>query len=170
VSFDVDADAYDRFIGRYSRPLAALFVTFAGITDGQRALDVGCGTGALTAALVERLGAGAVSAIDPSESFVRSTQARFPEVEVRRASAERLPFEDASFDSALAQLVVHFMTDAAAGAREMVRVTRPGGVVAACVWDFAGSGANVFTAHIGHRWRRVVGIGCVAGAVRSRAA
>ena len=138
MSFDVDADAYDRFIGRYSRPLAALFVTFAGITDGQRALDVGCGTGALTAALVERLGAGAVSAIDPSESFVRSTQARFPEVEVERASAERLPFQDASFDSALAQLVVHFMKDPLAGLREMARVTRRGGSVAACVWDHAG--------------------------------
>ncbi len=138
VSFDVGADAYGRFMGRYSEPLAAKFVALAQVMNGQRALDVGCGTGALTRALVERLGAGAVSAIDPSESFVDSTRSRFPTVDVRQASAERLPFRDDRFDSALAQLVVHFMKDPLAGLREMARVTRRGGSVVACVWDHAG--------------------------------
>jgi SAM-dependent methyltransferase len=141
VSFDVGADAYSRFMGRYSEPLAASFVAFAGLEPGQRALDVGCGAGALTARLVTLLGAGAVSAVDPSEPFVAATRAHFPQTDVRRAAAERLPFPDDAFDGALAQLVVHFMADPVAGLREMARVTRPGGVVAACVWDHAGGGS-----------------------------
>src|SRR4051794_18518647 len=88
VSFDVSADAYGRFMGRYSSPLAAMFVALAGVTDGQRVLDVGCGTGALTAELVEHLGPAAVSAVDPSESFVAATRDRFPDLDVRRAAAE----------------------------------------------------------------------------------
>jgi SAM-dependent methyltransferase len=79
-----------------------------------------------------------VSAVDPSESFVEGARSRFPEVDIRLAAAERLPFPDNSFDSAFAQLVVHFMKDPVAGLREMARVTRPGGLVAACVWDHAG--------------------------------
>lgn len=138
VSFEVSAEAYGRFMGRYSEPLAAEFAALAGLERGRRALDVGCGTGALTAELVRSLGGSAVSAADPSEAFVAAFRARFPGVEVRQASAERLPFPDAGFDGALAQLVVHFMTDPVAGLREMARVTRPGGVVAACVWDHHG--------------------------------
>jgi SAM-dependent methyltransferase len=138
VGFEVGADAYHRFMGRYSEPLAAKFVALAGVVEGQQALDVGCGTGALTAELVERLGTGAVSAVDPSESFVEATRSRFPAVDVRRAAAERLPFPDDTFGCALAQLVVHFMKDPVAGLREMARVTRRGGLVAACVWDHAG--------------------------------
>jgi SAM-dependent methyltransferase len=88
--------------------------------------------------LVERLSADAVAAIDPSAHFVAATRQRFPGVDVRSGTAERLPFADDSFDRTLAQLVVHFMTDPVAGLREMARVTRPGGVVAACVWDHAG--------------------------------
>src|ERR1039457_7122516 len=110
VSFDVSADAYMRFMGRYSEPLARLFADLAGVRHGQRVLDVGCGPGALTAELVSRLGAGAV----------------------------RLPSPDGSFDAVRAQLVFHFMADPVAGLREMSRVTRPGGVVAACVWDHGG--------------------------------
>jgi SAM-dependent methyltransferase len=138
VSFDVGADAYDRFMGRYSEPLAAKFVALADVAEGQQALDVGCGTGALTAELVQRLGAGAVSAIDPSKSFVEAVRSRFPAVEVHQSTAERLPFSHDIFDSALAQLVVHFMKDPVAGLREMARVTRRDGLVAACVWDHAG--------------------------------
>jgi SAM-dependent methyltransferase len=138
VSFDVGADAYGRFMGRYSEPLAVQFVALAGVAEGQQALDVGCGTGALTAQLVQRLGAGAVSAIDPSESFVEAIRSRFPAVDVHLATAERLPFADDRFDCALAQLVVHFMKDPVTGLREMARVTRRGGLVAACVWDHAG--------------------------------
>jgi ubiquinone/menaquinone biosynthesis C-methylase UbiE len=128
VSFDVGADAYERFMGRYSVPLAAEFVAITGPAAGRRALDVGCGTGALTAELVRVLGTAAVSAVDPSESFVSATRSRFPAVDVRRAGAEHLPFADDAFDFAYAQLVVHFMADPVAGVREMARVTRPGGV------------------------------------------
>ena len=141
MAFDVAAEAYDRFMGRYSRLLAPQLADFAGVVGGQRALDVGCGPGALTAELVERLGPENVAAVDPSPPFVRAAQARHPGVDVREAPAERLPFEDGAFDVALAQLVVHFMADPVAGLREMRRVVRPGGVLAACVWDLAGGTA-----------------------------
>jgi SAM-dependent methyltransferase len=140
MSFDVAAEAYDRFMGRYSRPLSGQLADLAGVRAGQRALDVGCGPGALTAELVDRLGASHVAAVDPSEPFVEAARARHPGVTVQRASAEALPFESAAFDVALAQLVVHFMADPVAGIGEMARVTRPGGVVAASVWDHAGDG------------------------------
>jgi SAM-dependent methyltransferase len=138
VSFEVAGAAYDRFMGRYSRPLAPQLANLAGVAAGQRVLDVGSGPGALTAELVERLGASAVVAVDPSSPFVHALRERLPGVEAAQASAEALPFGDGSFDAALAQLVVHFMSDPVAGLREMARVTRPGGVIAACVWDHAG--------------------------------
>jgi SAM-dependent methyltransferase len=138
VTFAVGADAYDRFMGRYSVPLAPLFADFGGATAAQRVLDVGCGPGALTAELVTRLGAGSVSAVDPSESFVDAARERNPGVDVQLAAAESLPFPSGTFDGALAQLVVHFMADPVTGLGEMARVTRPRGVVAACVWDHAG--------------------------------
>ena len=138
MSFDVSADAYLRFMGRYSEPLAAQFADLAGVRQGQRVLDVGCGPGALTAELVRRTGADAVSAVEPSASFAAAARERLPEVDVRLSAAEQLPFPDDAFDAALAQLVVHFMADPVTGLREMGRVTRPGGVVAACVWDHAG--------------------------------
>jgi SAM-dependent methyltransferase len=135
--FTVAAESYDRFMGKYSMPLAPALCDFAGIDRG-RALDVGCGPGALTTELVRRLGAGSVTAVDPSEPFVEAARRRHPGVDVRLALAELLPFPDGEFDSALAQLVVHFMADPVAGLREMTRVTRVDGVVAACVWDHAG--------------------------------
>jgi SAM-dependent methyltransferase len=138
MSFTVAADAYDRFMGRYSVPLAPQLADFARVVAGQRVLDVGCGPGALTAELVSRLGAGAVSAVDPSEPFVAAARERHPGVSVQRAAAEQLPFGDRSFEAALAQLVVHFMANPVVGLREMGRVTRERGVVAACVWDHAG--------------------------------
>jgi SAM-dependent methyltransferase len=150
VTFAVSADAYNRFMGRYSEPLADQFAGFAGVRAGQRALDVGCGPGALTARLVQILGPAAVSAIDPSPSFVDAARARFPEVDVESGAAEHLPFSSDTFDVALAQLVVHFMSDPVAGLSEMGRVTRPGGVVAACVWDHAGGGGP-----LGTFWRAV---------------
>lgn len=135
MSFDVAAESYDRFMGRYSRGLSAQLADLAGVTAGQRLLDVGCGPGALTAELVARVGADRVAAVDPSEPFVEAARHRHPGVDIRRASAAALPFDGATFDAALAQLVVHFMPDPVAGLREMARVTRPDGAVAACVWD-----------------------------------
>lgn len=138
MSFDVAAEAYDRFMGRYSRLLSPQMADLARLRAGQRALDVGCGPGALTAQLVARLGAPAVAAVDPSEPFVVAARARNPGVAVEQASADDLPFPDAAFDAVLAQLVVHFMADPVAGLLEMTRVARRDGVVAACVWDHAG--------------------------------
>ncbi len=143
MSFEVAADAYDRFMGRHSRQLAPGMADLAGVRRGMRVLDVGSGPGALTAQLVARLGAAGVVAVDPSESFVAAVAARHPGVEVHRASAESLPFPDATFDAAIAQLVVHFMQDPVAGLAEMRRVTRPGGTIVACVWDHAGDRAPV---------------------------
>jgi SAM-dependent methyltransferase len=145
MSFEVSADAYTRFMARFSEPLAVQFADLAGappgggpVTPTLRALDVGCGPGALSAELVRRLGPGSVHAVDPSEPFVAAARDRLPGADVRLAPAEQLPFDDAGFDVTLAQLVVQFMTDPVAGLREMARVTRPGGVVAACVWDRGG--------------------------------
>lgn len=140
MSFDVDADAYDRFMGRYSRPLAPQLADLACVRAGQRALDVGCGPGALTSDLVARLGGAAVTAVDPSEPFVQAARRRHEGagVAVAVAVAEDLPFGDGAFDVALAQLVVPFMSEPVAGLAEMRRVTTRGGIVAACVWDHAG--------------------------------
>jgi SAM-dependent methyltransferase len=135
MTFDVPADAYARFMGGYSEKLAVELADAAGITPGQRALDVGCGPGALTAVLVQRLGSDRVAALDPSEPFVEAARARLPGVDIRLAGAESIPFADDAFDAALAELVVQFMDDPVAGIGEMARVTRPGGTVAACVWD-----------------------------------
>jgi SAM-dependent methyltransferase len=148
VSFAVAADAYDRFMGRFSVPLASVFAEFAGVAPEQRVLDVGCGTGALTAELIVRLGTSQVAAVDPSPTFFASMRERFPDVDVRQAPGEHIPFGDNEFDIAVAQLVVHFMADPVAGLREMARVTRAGGTVAACVWDHEGG-----TGPLGVFWR-----------------
>jgi SAM-dependent methyltransferase len=120
-------------MGRYAEPLAEVFVAFARVGLDDRVLDVGCGPGALTAHL---LSVGAeVAAIDPSPPLIDAIGARFPDLDVRLGSAEEMPYETAAFDAALAQLVVHFMTDPVIAVRQMARVTRRGGVIAACVWD-----------------------------------
>jgi SAM-dependent methyltransferase len=137
-TFRVSEEAYERFMGRYSRPLAPALADAAGIEAGQTALDVGCGTGALTSELVRRLGAPRVFAIDPSEPLVAACSRRNPGVDVRLGQAEALPYPDSTFDAALAELVFHFVSDPHAAAAEMRRVVREGGAVAACVWDFAG--------------------------------
>jgi SAM-dependent methyltransferase len=125
-------------MGRYSSLLGPQLADFARIRPGQRVIDVGCGPGALTRELVDRLGPTNVFAVDPSKPFVAAVRERFPAVDARLASAEQLPFPDKAFDAALAQLVVHFISDPVAGLREMARVVRNDGVVAACVWDHAG--------------------------------
>jgi SAM-dependent methyltransferase len=144
VSFAVAAEAYDRYMGRYSVPLAPRFLEFAR-SAGTPVLDVGCGPGALTSVLVDVHGPEAVSAVDPSEPFVAAARDRHAGVRVERAPAEALPFASGEFAAAFAQLVVHFMSDPVAGIREMARVTRPGGVVAACVWNLAGDDSPLGT-------------------------
>ena len=129
----VSDTAYDDFMGRFSYRLALVFADFAGVSAGDRILDVGAGTGALTAELVRR--AAVAAAAEPSGAFVAALHRRFPGIDAREAGAEDLPWPDAAFDGALAQLVVAFMRDAAAGVREMQRVVRPGGTVAVCMWD-----------------------------------
>jgi SAM-dependent methyltransferase len=137
MSFAVSAEAYDRFMGRFSAPLAEAFVAEAGIVGGMRVLDVGSGPGALSRALVDVVGPGLVAAVDPQPAFVEALAGRLPGVTATVGSAESLPHEDATVDACLAILVVHFMADPVAGLREMARVTRPGGTVAATVWQHA---------------------------------
>ena len=126
---------YDRHVGRYGQELAEKLVGFAGVGIGDRVLDVGCGTGQLTAKLADLLGAGLVAAIDPGAGVIDVCRSRVPGADIRIGSAEDLPFDDASFDAALAQLVINLTNDPARSVREMTRVTKPGGVVAACFWD-----------------------------------
>ena len=129
MAFRVDGDDYDKFMGRYSTVLAPVFTDFAGVRSGMRVLDVGAGTGALTAELVAR-GASVVAA-DPSPEFVTVLRERFPGLEVEETPAESLPWGADVFDLALAQLVVAFMSDAPAAVAEMARVARR---VAVCMW------------------------------------
>jgi SAM-dependent methyltransferase len=136
--FRTPPEAYDRHIGRYSAELARGLVELAGVAAGHEVLDVGCGTGLLTVELATVVGGDHVSAVDPSEPFATTCRRRVPEADVRVAAAEQLPFADRSFDRVLSQLVLTFLDDQDAGVREMVRVTRPGGTVATCVWDYAG--------------------------------
>jgi SAM-dependent methyltransferase len=129
AAFRVDGDAYDNFMGRYSRLLAKLFADFGGVDSGMRVLDVGAGTGALTAELVAR--GASVAAADPSPEFVTVLRERFPSLEVEEAPAESLPYGADVFDLALAQLVVAFVSDGPAAVAEMARVARR---VAVCMW------------------------------------
>jgi SAM-dependent methyltransferase len=136
--FQKSGNAYDRFMGRYGAELADPFLRWCGIAAPGRALDVGCGPGALTRRLAEVLGPENVAGADPSEPFVTVCRERVPGADVRVAGAEALPFEADSFDATLSQLAANFFPDAAAAMAEMQRVTRPGGLVAAAVWDYAG--------------------------------
>jgi len=138
MSFSVSAEAYGRFMGRFSEPLADSFVDLLNPQRGSTALDVGCGPGALTGRLVAALGDEAVTAVDPMPEFLEALRSRWPGVRALRGSAEELPLADDVVDLAVAQLVVHFMKDPVAGLGEMRRVTRPAGTVAATVWDLAG--------------------------------
>lgn len=135
-TFQTSGAAYDAFMGRYSRALAPLFADHLRTRQGQCALDLGCGPGSLTTELIRRLGPAAVSACDPSSSFVDACAARHPGIDVRQGRAEAIPFPDDTFDIAAAQLVLHFVTDPALAAGELRRVVRPGGTIGACVWDF----------------------------------
>lgn len=136
--FEIAAETYDRFVGRYAPALARELIAYAGVQPGDTALDVGCGPGALATELVTLLGATNVVGVEPSAEFLAAARSRLPEVRIEQASAESMPFESDSFDRVLAQLVVNFLPDAPAGLREMRRVCRPGGTVSAAVWDYGG--------------------------------
>jgi SAM-dependent methyltransferase len=140
VQFTTSAAHYDRFMGRYTPSLAAALADAARVTPGWRVVDVGCGPGGLTRELVARLGAASVAAIDPAPQFVAACRERNPGADVREGVAEALPWADREFDAALSSLVVGFMRDPDRGVREMTRVTRPGGTVAACMWDTTAGG------------------------------
>lgn len=130
-----DTHPYDRHVGRYGTALAGGLIEIAEVSPGERVLDVGCGTGQLTAALAAVVGGERVAAVDTSEGVLEVCRERVPEADVRVASAEALPFTDGEFDRVLAQLVVNLVADPPRAVREMARVARAGGVVAACFWD-----------------------------------
>ena len=134
-TFVTAPDMYDKFMGRFSSPLAVEFVKSLPLQKGQTALDIGCGPGALTAALVERLGAEAVSVMEPSPPFLAECLARNPGVNGKPGQAESIPFDDHSFDVVLSQLVLFFLSDPEDAGEEMIRVAKPGGLVAANIWD-----------------------------------
>jgi ubiquinone/menaquinone biosynthesis C-methylase UbiE len=138
------AAAYEQLMGRWSRMLARPFLNFAGVEAGDRVLDVGCGTGSLTFTIPQLADVAHISAIDYSEVYVEAARQRNTErrISIERADACALPFPDASFDRALALLVLHFVPETERAVTEMSRVVRPGGVVAAAVWDSFGGMPN----------------------------
>jgi SAM-dependent methyltransferase len=143
ADFATPAEHYDRFMGRYTVPLARALADEVGVREGMRVLDVGCGPGGLTSELADRVGAENVAAIDPAEQFVTACLEHNPGADVRRGVAEELPWEDDTFDASLSCLVIAFMRDADAGLRQMARVTKPGGRVGVCMWDIAGGGMTM---------------------------
>lgn len=131
--------AYERYMGRWSRLLAPRFLEWIGAPAGQRWLDVGCGTGALCAAIVEQAAPLGVVGVDPSAGFLEAARANLPPTVVLHAGpADAIPLGDAEADVTVASLVLNFVPDVGAALRDMQRVTSPGGTVAACVWDYAG--------------------------------
>ena len=143
VQFAAPAEQYDRFMGRYAPTLAAALADAVGVTSGMRVLDVGCGPGGLTSELSARVGAANVAAIDPAPQFAEACRERHPDADVRVGAAEQLPWGDDEFDATLSQLVIGFMRDPDRGVTEMRRVTRPGGTIAACMWDIATGGMTM---------------------------
>ncbi|HKC12044.1 MAG TPA: class I SAM-dependent methyltransferase, partial [Vicinamibacteria bacterium] len=133
------ADAYEQFVGRWSRQVAPKFLSWLGIPPQRRWLDVGCGTGALCAAILERCSPSSVFGVEPSEFFLaRAKEQLAPRAALHRGSASQIPLEAASVDVTVSGLVLNFVPDAQAALKEMARVTVGGGTIAAYVWDYAG--------------------------------
>lgn len=143
IPFRASPERYDRFMGRYSRTLAAALADEAGVMGGTQVLDVGCGPGGVTGVLCRRVGAQNVAAIDPAPQFVAACREHHRGADVREGVAEQLPWPARTFDAALSSLVIGFMADPDQGVQEMVRVTRPGGRVVACMWDTATGGMTM---------------------------
>lgn len=133
-------DAYEPYVGRWSRVVARDFLAWLGVPESRRWLDVGCGTGALSATILEVAEPDAVTGIDSSDAFATYARERIPDerVEFRQGDAQALPFDDGTFDAVVSGLVLNFLPDPGGGLAEMARVTRPGGVVAVYLWDYAG--------------------------------
>lgn len=151
VQFMAPGEQYDRFMGRYLPTLSVALADLADVRSGMRVVDVGCGPGGLTVELTSRVGADNVAGIDPAAQFVAACRERNPGADVREGVAEDLPWPAGYFDAALSSLVLGFMQDPDAGIREMARVVRPGGTVAACVWDLTAGGM----AMLGTFWNAV---------------
>lgn len=143
MQFAAPAEHYDRFMGRYAPTLTAALADAAGVRPGMRVLDVGCGPGGLASELGARVGPANVAAIDPAPQFVGACRERNPGADVREGVAEALPWADGEFDAVLSSLVIAFMRDPDAGVREMARVTRREGTVAACMWDTTAGGMTM---------------------------
>jgi SAM-dependent methyltransferase len=141
-----ESDAYEQFMGRWSRKLATAFAGFAEVRPGDAVLDAGSGTGALAAAVLTA-GSARVVGIDPSGAYLQAARARIddPRATFEEADVQRLPFPDATFDRALSMLVLNFVPDRARAVAELMRVTRPAGTVAAAVWDY-GEGMEMLRA------------------------
>lgn len=136
-----DADKYQAGMGSWSKTLAPLFIEFIdGIKEGDRVLDVGCGTGSLTFTIADTTKASTVVGIDPSVGYVQYARAQnsHPHVGFEIGDAQKLPYDNGSFDCCVSSLMIQFVSDAHTATREMRRVTKKGGSVATCVWDNSG--------------------------------
>jgi ubiquinone/menaquinone biosynthesis C-methylase UbiE len=161
-----DADAYEVSMGRWSRQMAPRFIAFAGLEDGERILEVGCGTGSLTFALAAAADFVEIRAIDVSEVYLAAARSRNadPRISIEHGDAGALPFADATFDRALAQLVLQFIPDTERALAEMRRVVKPGGTIAAAVWNTSGG-----QPHQRLFWDTAAMLDPAAAAARSRA-
>ncbi len=132
-------DPYERYVGRWSRRVAPRFLSWLALPPGQRWLDVGCGTGALCAAIADTCSPASLAGAEPSEGFLKTARQNLGgRADLRSGSATALPFEAGAFDVVVSGLVLNFVPDPRAALAEMSRVTRPGGTLAAYVWDYAG--------------------------------
>jgi SAM-dependent methyltransferase len=130
---------YERYVGRWSRQVAPLFLSWLNIPGGRRWLDVGCGTGALCAAIVDRCSPSSVTGVEPSEGFLKTaTENLAGRAALQQGTATAIPLSDASVDVVVSGLVLNFVADPRAALLEMTRVAGKGGTIAAYVWDYAG--------------------------------
>ena len=130
---------YERYVGRWSRRVAPLFLSWLNIPGGRRWLDVGCGTGALSAAILDHCSPKSVAGVEPSEGFLEKAREQLAgRAHLHQGDAAHIPLDAAAVDATVSGLVLNFVPDARAGLAEMARVTARGGTIAAYVWDYAG--------------------------------
>jgi SAM-dependent methyltransferase len=131
-------DPYEQYVGRWSRRVAPRFLSWLNIPERRRWLDVGCGTGALSAAILEQCSPLRVVGVEPSEGFLEKAKQQLAAgVLLRRGNAAEIPLEDGAFDATVSGLVLNFVPDGRAALGEMARVTVAGGTIGAYVWDYA---------------------------------